>query len=213
VVHEAGLRRAVCDVGRRLWERGLVGAGEGNISVRLDAERLLCTPAGFCKGDLVPECLVVITNEGEPVCGGAPSSEIKLHLRAFAKRPDCRAVVHAHPPVATAFTVAGQPIPDDVLPESGYILGPVATVPFGFPGTDEVPDGIEPFLADHKTFLLSHHGAVTLGKSVVDAGERMETLERVATLLLHAMSLGRVQPMPRRAFEKLSGIALNGRLD
>ena len=191
----------------------MVGACEGNISVRLDGERLLCSPAGACKGTMDPTDLVVIKNDGTSVSGGTPSSEIKLHLRAFLRRPDCQAVVHAHPPVATAFTVAGQDIPDDVLPESGYVLGPVAHVPFGYPGTDEVPDGLEPFLADHKTFLLSHHGAVTLGRDLWDACDRMETLERVATVLMYAHTLGRVLPMPPHAFDRLLGVALKGGLE
>lgn len=209
---EARLRREVCDVGTRLWERGLVGANEGNITVRIAEDLLLATPAGLCKGQLEPDQLVVIRTDGTPVSGGQPSSEIKLHLRCYRRRPDCVAVVHAHPPVATAFTVAEDDIPDDVLPESGFVLGPVAVVPFGFPGTEELPDQLEPFLDDHKTFLLSHHGALTMGRNVWDACDRMETLERVATVLLHAKSLGRVTPMPRAGFSKLLEVALDGRL-
>ncbi len=209
---ELKLRAAVCEVGRRLWQRGLVGAAEGNLSVRLSPQRILCTPSGLSKGHLRPDDLVVIDLHGAPQDGKAPSSEIKLHLRAYARRPDCQAVVHAHPIVATAFTLAGEEIPDNVLPEAGYVLGSVANVPFAFPGTEEVPDAIDPFLEDHKTFLLSHHGAVTLGNDVYDAANRMETLERVAAILKAARELGGCKPMPEKAFDRLLEVALTGRL-
>lgn len=136
---------------------------------------------------------------------GSPSSEIKLHLAIYRTRKDCQSVIHAHPPVATAFSVAGEPIPDDVLPESAIVLGCVATVPFAFPGTDEVPRSLEPFLEDHKTMLLSHHGAAVLGANLWDAYNRMETLERVAKILLFARLMGGPRPMPESALAKLSG--------
>lgn len=202
----------MCEFGARLWQRGLIGAAEGNISVRLPDGTILCTPSGVSKGHLVPEQLVVIDAAGAPLRGGAPSTEIRLHVRALAKRPDCKAVVHAHPPVATAFSVAERGIPDNVLPEAAYMLGPVALVPFSMPGTDEVPDRLEPFLANHKTFLLSHHGAATLGDSIEDAYNRMETLERVATVLLTAELLGGPRPMPSAAFDLVQAQLLHGRL-
>lgn len=203
----------MCEVGRRLWERGLIGASEGNLSARIDDRRLICTPSGVSKGHLRPEDLVLIDYDGIPLAASAPnlarsarsgggknpSSEIKLHLRAFARRPDCGAVVHAHPPTATGFSLAGRSIPDDVLPEAAVVLGPVALIPFAMPGTDEVPDAMEPFLAEHKTFLLSHHGAATLGRDLWNAFERMETLERIARIVLTAELLGRVEPLPNSA--------------
>lgn len=210
---EAKLRQTICDVGRRLWDRGLLGACEGNISARLDSERLLCTPSGACKGTLAPADLLVIDHQGRALDGGSPSSEIGIHVRAFARRADCNAVVHAHPLVAVAMTVAGQRIPDNVLPESGVVLGPVAHLEFAYPGTPAVADGLDPFILDHKTFLLSHHGAMTLGHNLWDACDRMETLERVAKMIYFARSLGEVRPMPDHAFEKLSSTALSGSLN
>ena len=206
------VRAAVCEVGRRLWQRGLIGATEGNLSVRLSSRQILCTPSGLSKGHLRPDDLVIIDNHGNPVDGGQPSSEIKLHVRMFQKRPDCMAVVHAHPPVATAFTLANEEIPDNILPESAYVLGSVATVPFCMPGTDEVPNSIEPLLEDHKTFLLSHHGAVTMGSDIWDACYRMETLERIANIILTSKILGKTTPMPDRAFDVMLEKALNGKL-
>jgi L-fuculose-phosphate aldolase len=211
---EATLRRDICEAGRRLWERGLVGATEGNLSARLGQDRLLCTPSGLSKGHMTPDDLVVCDHDGRPEPGQShrPSSEIRLHLAAFRARPDCQAVVHAHPPIATAFTLAEVEIPDDLLPEAAYVLGPVASVPFAFPGTDEVPDTLAPYLAGHKTFLLSHHGAAVLGSSVEDAYNRMETLERIARIVLYARLLGRAVPMPDAALSRLRQVALTGAL-
>ncbi len=211
---ELQLRASICEVGRRLWQRGLVGATEGNISCRLTPRQFLCTPSGMSKGHLKPNDIVVIDSNGNPVGdSGSPSSEIKLHLAIFKARKDCNAVIHAHPPIATGFTVAGEDIPDNVLPEAAMVLGSVATVPFAFPGTDEVPNALDPFLEDHKVFLLSHHGAATMGKDLFDAYHRMETLERVAHILMVAKTLDNVRPMPDSAFDRLLATALNGNLD
>ncbi len=207
------IRALMCEIGRRLWQRGLVGATEGNLSARLSTRQILCTPTGASLGHMKPDELVVIDNQGKPVDGGTPSSEIKLHLRILAKRPDCQAVIHAHPPTATAFALAGEDIPDNLLPESAYVLGSVATIPFAMPGTDEVPDAIEPLLEDHKTFLMSHHGAVVMGKDLTDAYNRMETLERISQIILTARQLDTPRPMPDRAFDHMLKVALNGRLD
>lgn len=172
----------------------------------MNSRQLLCTPSGPSKGHLRPSDIVVTDMSGKLLRGeGSPSSEIKLHLAIYRTRKDCQSVIHAHPPVATAFSVAGEPIPDDVLPESAIVLGCVATVPFAFPGTDEVPRSLEPFLEDHKTMLLSHHGAAVLGANLWDAYNRMETLERVAKILLFARLMGGPRPMPESALAKLSG--------
>jgi L-fuculose-phosphate aldolase len=206
------LRAEVCDFGRRLWQRDLVGAAEGNISVRLSPQRILCTPSGLSKGHMKPADLVVIDNKGNPIGPGVPSSEIKLHLRMYARRPDCMAVIHAHPPTATAFALAGEEIPDDLLPEAAYVLGSVATAPFGMPGTEEVPDKMEALMEDHKTFLMAHHGAVVMGKDLNDAYNRMETLERIARILVTAKLLGGAKPMPDWMFKHVMAVALNGKL-
>lgn len=209
---ELRVRAEMCDLGRRLWQRGLIGAAEGNLSVRLSPQRILCTPSGLSKGHLRPVDLVVIDPRGNPIGEGSPSSEIKLHLRIYARRPDCQAVIHAHPLAATGFALAGETIPDNLLPEAAYVLGSVATVPFTMPGTDEVPNAIDPLLDDHKTFLLSHHGAAVMGKDLTDAYNRMEVLERVAQMILNARLLGGPQPMPNHAFDHMLTNALHGRL-
>ena len=200
----------MCEVGSRLWQKGLISGNEGNITVRLDADTVLATPAGISKGHLLPEDLVLIDMEGVSKDGGSPSSEIKIHLEAYKQRADCVAVVHAHPPTAIAFTLVGETIPDDVLPEAAYVLGRVPTVEFGMPGTSELSDKLSPYLAGHKTFLLTHHGAVALGKSVFDACYRMECLESVCRVLFAARQLGRVRPMPADAYERFGPISQDG---
>lgn len=195
------IRAEMCDVGRRLWQRGLIGGSEGNLSVRLPGGRILCTPTGVSKGHMRPADLVLIDGDGRSLDGGRPSSEIKLHLRILAMRADCGSVIHAHPPIATALTLAGKGIPDDVLPEAAFILGRVAVAPFAMPGTEEVPDSVAPFISDHNTILLSHHGSVTLGKGLQDSYERMETLERIAKMIFASMLIGGPTPMPKHAFD------------
>ncbi|HRF58856.1 MAG TPA: class II aldolase/adducin family protein [Fimbriimonadaceae bacterium] len=212
---ELQLRATLCEVGRRLWQRGLIGASEGNLSVRLNSKYLLCTPSGASKGHLKPNDLVVIDLKGNPVrdTDARPSSEIKLHLRCYQIRKDCQAVIHAHPQTATGFALAGEEIPDNLMPEAAIVLGSVATVPFAMPGTNEVPDLLEPLLPDHKTFLLSNHGAAVLGKDLWDAYNRMETLERVARIVLTARLIDAPLPMPTKAFDYFLAHALNGSLD
>jgi len=209
---EFELRCELCEAGSRLWQKDLIGGAEGNLSVRLSAEHILCTPSGVSKGHLKPDQIVTIDLDGVPVAEGTPSSEIKMHLRAYAERPDCAAIVHAHPPTATAFALAGEEIPDNMLPEAAIVLGSVPILPFAMPGTHEVPDSLAPYLADHKTFLLSNHGALALGSSIFDALYRMETLERIAQVIFLARQIDRPRPMPDDAFAQLLKIALNGKL-
>ncbi len=201
---EIQARTALVEAGRRLWERDLVGATEGNLSVRLEDGNLLSTPSGVSKGHLAEEDLVVIDLDGNELGPGKVSSEIKMHLAIYKERPDCQAVVHAHPLHATALTLSSVSFPNDLVPEGAVILGPVYTVPFGMPGTEEVPDKLRPFLAKSKTLLLDHHGAVVLGSSPMDAVYRMETLERVARMYFVANSLGKVSNMPDWAVARIA---------
>ncbi|MBL8067229.1 MAG: class II aldolase/adducin family protein [Armatimonadetes bacterium] len=213
-MNELQLRAAVCEVGRRLWQRNLIGGAEGNLSCRLSPRQILITPSGVSKGHLKPNDLLVIDLKGVLAKGdGKVSSEYRLHTAIYAHRPDCQAVVHAHPPVATGYALAGEDIPDNLLPESAIVLGSVATVPFAMPGTEEVADSLAPLVEDHKTFLLSNHGAAAMGSDIYDAGYRMETLERVATVILHARMLGGVRPLPDKAFDHLLETSLNGSLN
>ncbi|HEY1381354.1 MAG TPA: class II aldolase/adducin family protein, partial [Gemmataceae bacterium] len=144
---ERELREAVCDVGRRLHDRGFVAAWDGNISARLGDGTFLCTPTMCPKGRLRPEELCVVDAAGGQLCGPrGRTSEILLHLAIYRHRPDVNAVVHSHAPHATAFAVTGEPVPTGVLAEAEYFLGVVPTVPYALPGTQAFADSVVPFL-------------------------------------------------------------------
>jgi L-fuculose-phosphate aldolase len=175
----------------RLYDRGLIAGQDGNVSVRLASGHILVTPAGLSKVDVSPDSLVELTPEGVRVTDGlAASSEVGMHLSIYRARPDVRAVVHAHPPVATAYGVAGRDFMDAVLPEVIFHLGSVPLVPFALPGTPALGDAMAPFLAEHDAFLLASHGATTVGPSLRLAHQRMESLEHAARILHTASMIG-----------------------
>jgi L-fuculose-phosphate aldolase len=201
---ETRLRRDLVEVCRRLHERRLIGAGEGNVSCRLGPDRLLVTPSGASKGHLRPAELAIVDLQGRKIRGrGRPSTELLMHLAAYAARPDVGAVVHAHPLTAVAFTVAGVAPPNDLLPEAVLVLGRIAVSPFATPGTDEVPRSLSPFWKGHDVILLERHGALALGRDLFQALDRMETLERVCEVAARARALGSCEPLPARAVEKV----------
>ncbi|HEX6059554.1 MAG TPA: class II aldolase/adducin family protein [Gemmatimonadaceae bacterium] len=194
-------RREIVEVCRRLWERGLIAGPDGNVSVRAAGGRVLVTPSGLSKVDVRPADIVELSLDGVPRPGRRAraarraSSEVGLHLRIYARRDDVHAVVHAHPPTATGFAVAGEDFMAPVLPEIILQCGGVPLVPYATPGTAAVADGVEPFLDRHDVFLMANHGATTVGASLRIAHQRMESLEHVARILLTARLLGRVRPL------------------
>ncbi|GAB4312735.1 MAG: class II aldolase/adducin family protein [Candidatus Sumerlaeia bacterium] len=184
-------REALCEIGRRVWQRGFVAANDGNFSVRLEHGRVLATPTLISKGFMAPEDLVIVDLDGNLIEGRRrPTSELKVHLHAYRRRADVRAVVHAHPPHATAFCIARRDVPRCVLPEIELFIGEIPLVPYATPGTGEVTDSIDPFLAQHNVFLLASHGALTFGDDPFQAYYRMETLDQYCRILLLARQLG-----------------------
>lgn len=187
----ARIAAEIVTVCRRLYERGLIAGQDGNVSVRLDGGHILVTPAGLSKVDVTVDSLVELAPDGSPVTlGRSASSEVGMHLCIYRARPDVRAVVHAHPPVATAFGVAGRDFMDAVLPEVIFHLGSVPLVPFALPGTPALGDAMAPYLAGHDAFLLASHGATTVGPSLRLAHQRMESLEHAARILHAAAMIG-----------------------
>jgi L-fuculose-phosphate aldolase len=181
---------------RRLDARGLIAGQDGNVSARLAAGRLLVTPAGMTQALVAAGDLVEVDLAGNRVGGTRrPSSELRMHLRVYAARADVGAVVHAHPPIATGFAVAGEDFLTPVLPEIILQLGGVPLLPFAVPGGDELAATLDAHLARHDAFLLANHGATTLGTTVELALQRMESLEHAARILLTARQLGRVNPL------------------
>ena len=199
---------------RRLWEAGLIAGADGNVSVRLGRDRLLVTPRGLHKAELTARDLVEVSLSGSHRRGSRrATTELDLHLRAYRRHGDCGAVVHAHPPVATAFAVAGEPMPADVLPELILYLGDVPVAPYATTGTPALGDVVEPLLARHVAILLANHGAVTWGPDLATARIRMESLEHSARILLAARLLGRttrLSPDQIDALDRLRGKPRDG---
>src|SRR4029450_4069298 len=190
------VRREIVQVCRRLYDRGLIAGPDGNVSVRLAGDRVLVTPAGMSKVDVTEEDLVELSLDGQHRRGAKrASSEVAVHLRIYQRRPDVQAVVHAHPPTATGFAVAGESFAACVLPEIIYQVCWVPLVPYPPPGRTALADAFEPYLARHDAFLMANHGATTVGSSLIVADQRMESLEDTAKRLLAGRRLGRVQTL------------------
>jgi L-fuculose-phosphate aldolase len=202
---------------RRLWQGGLIAGQDGNVSVRYSAGRLLVTPRGLLKSELTPEDIVEVDLEGRHLGGSRmASTELDLHLRVYRRRPDCGAVVHAHPPMATAFAVVGEGIPGNVLPEVAVLMGEVPLVPYATTGTPALGDAVEPFLEGHDAVLLANHGAVAWGANLTTARIRMESLEHAARILAAARCLGpitRLTPEQMTDLERLRGKPRHGQND
>lgn len=198
----AGL--GIVEVCRRLYERGLIAGPDGNVSVRLSDGSILVTPAGMSKGVVTAEHLVVVDKQGVVLEGNyPPSTELRMHLRIYARRADAKAVVHAHPPTATGFALAGESFMAPVLPEVILQMGRVPLVPYATPGTDALADSLDPYLDHHDALLLANHGATTFGRTLTEAHHRMESLEHAARILLAARTLGRVQELGAADVETL----------
>lgn len=196
--------RQIVDVGRVLYERGLIAATEGNVSVRIADNRFLTTPSGLCKGRLRNHDVVTVDANGHKRGGhGVPSSEIRMHLAIYEERPDVLAIVHAHPPVATGFAVASVPLAGCVLPEIILTVGSVPLTDYGTPSTDELPARIRATARSHDAFLLKNHGAVASGTDLWDACHKMEMIESFAKIVLTARHLGRVESLSADDVDRL----------
>jgi L-fuculose-phosphate aldolase len=201
------LRAAIVECGRRLWDRGFVASNDGNISVRLDETRLLTTPTGVSKGFMTPDMLVVTDMDGRPIAGERrPSSELKMHLEVYRQRPDVRAVVHAHPPTATGFAVAGIPLDRAVLAEVITTLGSIPIAEYATPSTDELPAAIRAYIRSHDGLLLANHGALAVAGDLFGAYYRMETIEHFARISLVARTLGREHVLSRGEVRRLQDL-------
>ena len=198
------IKKEICEVGHIMYELGFVAANDGNISVKVSENEYYCTPTGVSKRDLTPDMIIKVDRNGNKLEGKLnPSSEIKMHMRVYQKRPDVNAVVHAHPPVATAFTVAGVNLDQYILPEAVLTIGEVPTCEYGTPSTMEIPDSLEPYIQNHDAFLLKNHGALTVGCTLTKAQFVMEEVEFNAKICKYAMELGAVHEIPNDQLKKL----------
>ncbi len=206
-MNERALRQQIVEVGRRLYARGYTASNDGNISARLDGGRLLMTPKNVCKGFMTPEMMVVTDLDGTKIAGDRdPSSEMQMHLEVYRQRADARAVVHAHPPTATGFAVAGIPLDRAVLAEVLTTLGSIPLAEYATPSTSELPEAVRKYIKAHDGMLLANHGALTLGSDLFAAYFKMETIEHFAKISLVARLLGGERLLSRQEVDRLQGL-------
>ena len=203
---EVESRQLICEIGRRMYERRMVAANDGNISVRLGENEILCTPTGVSKGFMKPEQMCKVDLSGNVIGeseGLKPSSEIRMHLRVYQRRPDVGAVVHAHPIFATSTAGMGRGLEEPIMPEVIVNFGKVPLAPYGTPSTVEIPDSIEPYLAEYEAVLLESHGALTWAGDLVSAYMKIESVEFYAELLYRTTQLGGPRLLSPERLEKL----------
>ncbi len=200
---EGHARKQIVEVGKLLYDRNYVVAFDGNVSIRLDDDRVIATPTMTSKGRLTEECLAITDMEGKALNENKASSELAMHLLIYNMRPDIHAVCHAHPPHGTAFAVAGLAIDKPILSEVILTLGCVPLTNYGTPSTDELTDAMKPFVGVHNALLMANHGAVAYGKHLWEAYDRLETLEHTAKIAILAKALGGANDLPADAIEKL----------
>jgi len=205
-MNEHEIKMQICEVGRRIYDRNMAAANDGNISVKLNDREWLCTPTGVSKGFMTPDYICKVDASGNVIEASGnyrPSSEIKMHMRVYEKRSDVNAVVHAHPAFATSFAIAGIPLTQPIMPEAVIFLGCVPIAEYGTPSTMEIPDNVEKYLPHYDAVLLESHGALTWGHDLLNAYHKMESLEFYAELLYRSKMLGGPKEFSREQVERL----------
>lgn len=201
---ESQLREEIVQVGRLMFDKGWIAANDGNLSIRLDDDRLLATPTGISKGMMRPEDLILCDLNGAKLCGSREcTSELAMHLTIYQLRPDVRSVVHAHPPVATGFAAAGRALDMALLPEVVICLGSIPLADYGLPGTPALTEGMLPYIPKYDAMLMANHGAVAYGEDILQAYHRMETVEHFARITLVAELLGGPKVLQRVEVQRL----------
>jgi L-fuculose-phosphate aldolase len=201
---ETDYRHDIVEIGKRIYAKGFVAANDGNFSIRISDDEVIITPTGMSKGYLTPDQLIKVNMSGERREGYLkPSSELPFHLKVYEIRPDVKAVVHAHPPISTAFAVAGIPLDDMILPEAIISLGCVPLAKYGTPGTDELVETVSETIRGCDAILMANHGALTVGPDIYTAYYKMETMEHFAYIDWIATTLGQVHQLREEELRKL----------
>ncbi len=203
---EQQIKEQICQIGKRIYDKGMVASNDGNISVKLNDNEFLCTPTGVSKGFMTPEYICKVDAEGNVIEaneGFRPSSEIKMHLRVYKERPDVNSVVHAHPLYATTFAIAGMGLEEPIMPEAVIALGTVPLTEYGTPSTNEIPDAVSPYLQNYDAVLLANHGALSFSDSLLNAYHKMESLEFYAQLLYQSKMIGGPKLLTDEQVERL----------
>ncbi len=206
MVNEFEIKKQICDIGKRIYNRNMVAANDGNISVKISDNEFLCTPTGVSKGFMTPEYICKVDAQGNVISANGkfkPSSEIKMHMRVYQERPDVKAVVHAHPMYATSFAIAGIPLTQPIMPEAVITLGCVPIAKYGRPSTMEIPDAVSEYVQYFDAVLLENHGALTYADSLLSAYMKMESVEFYAQLLYQSKMLGGPQEFTPEQVEDL----------
>ncbi len=206
MVTEYEVKKQLCEIGKRIYSKGFVAANDGNISVKLNDNEYLCTPTGVSKGYMTPDMICKVDKTGKVISSSGsfkPSSEIKMHMRVYSERPDVNAVVHAHPPYATSFAIAGVPLTQPIMPEAVISLGCVPIAEYGTPSTDEIPNAVAKYLQHYDAVLLANHGALSYSVDLTQAYFKMESLEFYAQLLFISKQLGGPQELNSEQVQSL----------
>lgn len=198
------LKQEICEIGRRIYAKGFAAANEGNISARLDEHTVLCTPTRHCKGFMEPADICTVDMEGKQLAGKRKrTSEVFLHLEIYKQRSDIQSIVHCHPPHATAFAVAREPIPQCVLPEPDVFLGEVPIACYETPGSWNFAETIRPFVDRTNTIILANHGTVSYDVKLENAYWLTEILDAYCRILILAKQLGGIRYLPKDKGEEL----------
>jgi L-fuculose-phosphate aldolase len=215
---EYEVRKQICDIGNRIYMNGFVAANDGNITVKISDNEIIATPTGVSKGFMTPDMLIKVNTKGEVLSSNGkykPSSELKMHLRVYNERHDVKSVVHAHPPYATSFAIAGIPLNKAIMPEAVISLGCVPIAEYGTPSTDEIPDAVEKYLEHYDAVLLENHGALSYGYDLINAYYKMESLEFYAKLTFLSTMLGGPKELNdhqvKRLYEIRNNLGIKGR--
>jgi len=204
MVNEFKLKQEICEIGHKLYEKGFVAANDGNISYRVSENHVLCTPTLVSKGALKPDDICLVDMTGKQLAGKKKrTSEVMLHLEIYKANPKVKAVVHSHPPYATAFSVAGEEIPTCILPEVEVFLGPIPTAVYETPGAQAFARTILPFVNTAKIVVLKYHGTVSWGETLQQAYWWTEILDAYCRILLIAKQVGRVERISPPKVEEL----------
>ena len=190
---EYEIKKEICEIGKRIYNKGMVASNDGNISVKISDNEFLCTPTGVSKGFMTPDYICKVDKDGKVLQANGnfkPSSEIKMHMRVYKERPDVNSVVHAHPMYATGFAIAGIPLTQPIMPEAVISLGCVPIAEYGTPSTEEIPDAVSKYLQYYDAVLLENHGALAYSDSLLAAYHKMESVEFYAQLLFISKQLG-----------------------
>jgi len=201
------MKKELCEIGDRIWRKGFCAGNEGNHSVRIGEDRVLITPSGISKGMLTPDMIITCDLDGDVVSGPAqykPSSERKVHNAIYKHRPDVKAVIHSHPPHATAFAIANIPLPEGIHPEAEVFLGRVPTAEYATPSTDDLPDSIIPLIGpETNTVLMGNHGSVSFDKDLIGAYYKLEILDAYCKVLILTKQIGRANVLNAQQMNEL----------